>query len=363
MPVFMGGDSRSYHPKTPSIPAECYASATVAMASIIPINGKWRAQIRRKGHKTLTKTHPTKAAAQSWVRRIENDLDAGKPVGDSYTVGDLIESYRKLREAARPILDTGNEHYMLKALVKHLGHIDAAKLNTEDLVAYCQSRKDEGAGPYTINMDLSKLGTALRYAASAKNLLLPDSIGLARPLLTHLGLIGGGGKRERRPTEDELFRILQHLENGRGHIYAEAVRFSVATAMRRGEVCKLLWSDVDEAKKLVLVRDRKDPRKKVGNNQWVPLLPAAWAIVQRQPKGDRLFPIEPGTLSKYFTEACRALSIPDLHLHDLRHEGTSQLFEQGYSIEQTALVTGHKKWENLRRYTQLKPEGLHRDKD
>jgi site-specific recombinase XerD len=65
-------------------------------------------------------------------------------------------------------------------------------------------------------------------------------------------------------------------------------------------------------------------------------------------------------LSKYFTEACRELSIPDLHLHDLRHEGTSRMFEDGYEIQQVALVTGHKKWENLKRYTQLKPEDLHR---
>jgi integrase len=91
----------------------------------------------------------------------------------------------------------------------------------------------------------------------------------------------------------------------------------------------------------------------------VPLLGDAWGILQRQPRGERVFPLEAGTLSKYFTEACRALAIPDLHFHDLRHEGASQLFEEGYAIEQVALVTGHKKWENLRRYTQLKPEDLH----
>lgn len=32
----------------------------------------------------------------------------------------------------------------------------------------------------------------------------------------------------------------------------------------------------------------------------------------------------------------------DLHFHDLRHEGTSRLFEVGFSIEQVALVSGHK---------------------
>ena len=175
-----------------------------------------------------------------------------------------------------------------------------------------------------------------------------------------MGLIGGGGKRERRPTQDELERIVEYLGQGRGVVYADTVLFAVATAMRRGEICRLLWSDVDAKKKLVLVRDRKDPRKKIGNNQLLPLLPAAWAVLHRQPKGERIFPIEAGTFSKYFTEACRALSIPDLHLHDMRHEGTSQLFEDGYPLEQVALVTGHRDWRNLRRYTQLKPEALHR---
>lgn len=332
------------------------------MASILQVKGKWRALVRRAGRKPICKTHATKAAAVAWARKIEAQLDAGgDAVADAVAVGDLIKAYRALRDASRPVSDSSNEHYILKALCRLLGEKDAHRLTTEDLVAYCRERRDEGAGPYTLNMDLSKLSTALRYAASAKNLLLPDSVGLARPLLVHLGMIGGGGKRERRPTADELERIVSHLTNGRGAVYADAVLFAVATAMRRGEICRLLRADIDAAKKLLLVRDRKDPRKKVGNDQWIPLLPSAWEVLSRQPRGERIFPIEAGTLSKYFTEACRALSIPDLHLHDMRHEGTSQLFEQGYTIPEVALVTGHKKWDNLKRYTQLRPEGLHRD--
>ena len=50
----------------------------------------------------------------------------------------------------------------------------------------------------------------------------------------------------------------------------------------------------------------------------------------------------------------------DLHFHDLRHEGTSRLFEAGFAIEQVSLVTGHKDWKMLRRYTHIRPEALHR---
>ena len=64
-------------------------------------------------------------------------------------------------------------------------------------------------------------------------------------------------------------------------------------------------------------------------------------------------------MSNVFTRACQALRIDDLHFHDLRHEGTSRLFEAGFRIEQVSLVTGHKDWKMLRRYTHLKPESLH----
>lgn len=331
------------------------------MASIIQINGKWRAQIRRAGHKPITKTHPTKTAALAWARKIEAQMDAGVTVeGDGYPVADLIDDYRKLRESARPILDTSTEHYTLKMLGRLLGGVDAHKLGVDDVLAFAQARKDEGAGPYTINMDLSKLSTVLRYAGAAKRLTFPDAVGSARPLLMHLGLIGGGGKRERRPTQDEMERIDAHLRAGRGVVYAEAVLFAACSAMRRGEVCAVLKSEINPETKVVPLW-RKHPRKGKVLEQ-VPLLEQAYEVAMRQPDSEdgRLFPIEPGTLSKYFTEACRELNIPDLHLHDMRHEWTSQLFEQGYSIPEVALVTGHKKWENLKRYTQLKPEKLRR---
>jgi len=329
------------------------------MASITKVGSSWRALIRRKGHKALCKTFKTKAQAEVWARQREAEIDRGEIVAEPgvLTVKELLQAYRELRDQSRPIADTSNEHYMLKHLEEGLGDRRAGALSSQDLVGFCQLRKEEGAGPYTINMEISKLGTALRYAGSFLKISLPDVVGQARPLLNHLSLIGGGGKRERRPTEDEVTRLLKQLKQP----YADIVRFGIATAMRRGEIVKLRWDDLDAEKKLILVRDRKDPRKKQGNDQWVPLLGEAWDVVQRQPKGDeRIFPVHEQTLSKYFKEACDTLGIPDLHFHDLRHEGTSRLFEQGYEIQQVSLVTGHKDWRHLRRYTNLRPEDLHR---
>lgn len=336
------------------------------MASIINRDGKWRALIRRKGHPSYCQTFGTKAQALAWARQIEADIDRGRApeaksvLGKSFTLSDCITEYRKLRGQSRPVADDSNEHYMLKVLDRLLGSIDVTVLQPSDLVTFCQHRHDEGAGPYTCNMDIGKLGTVLRLVGVHKRLNLPDVVGQARPLLAHMGLIGGGGKRERRPDADELTRIID-LIGQRGQVYADVVRFAVGTAMRRGEIVKLMRSDIDSEKRLILVRDRKDPRQKQGNNDWVPLLGTMWDLVQAQPVSPdgRLFPLHEQTISKYFKETCDALGIVDLHFHDLRHHGVSLLFEQGFDIPHVAMVSGHKSWSSLKRYANLKPEDLH----
>lgn len=328
------------------------------MASISNINGKWRALIRRKGHKSISKWFDTKGKAAAWARDIEGQIVSGEmpPEVSKSTIDQLITKYRNIRATTRPILDTSTEHYTLKQLSKNLGHIVAAQMTVDDLLGWAQARRDEGAGAYTVNCDLSKLGTVIRYAGDN----LPDVIGRARPKLSYLGLIGGGGLRERRPTTEESRLILSWLEKEKGQVYADFVEFAATTAMRRGEVARILWEDLDEEKRMVLIRDRKDPRQKVGNDQWVPLLGNSFAIIKRQVKTtEKIFDVHPQTISKYFTECCVKLGIPDLHLHDMRHEGISAMFESGFDIPQVAVVSGHRDWRHLKRYTQIKPESLH----
>jgi integrase len=119
--------------------------------------------------------------------------------------------------------------------------------------------------------------------------------------------------------------------------------------MRQEEICLICWADVDATQKVVIVRDRKDPREKDGNDQLVPLLDAtgidAWAVMQEQkaasPKTERIFPYNGRSLGTAFRRAYRELGLENLHFHDLRHEAASRFFEAGFTIEQVALVTGH----------------------
>ena len=63
-------------------------------------------------------------------------------------------------------------------------------------------------------------------------------------------------------------------------------------------------------------------------------------------------------LSGAFLKLCREVKIDDLHIHDLRHEATSRLFEKGLNPVEVATITGHKDTRMLMRYTHLRAEDL-----
>lgn len=335
------------------------------MASIIKVGDRWRAQVRRKHHSPQTKTFRTQREAKEWATALESRIDARAEPKAAATVrvGDLIREYRRLREeGGRGIDPVTNVHYMLRHLEDDLGHEPVTALTPARLVQWASARKAEGAGPYTVNMELSALGTTLRHAASFMNLQLPDVTGQARPLLLHLQLIGGGARRTRRPTEDELAAVLAYVE-ARDRVAADAMRVGAITGLRRSElVGKLKWSEIDERQRAAMIRQRKHPRRVLARDELVPLLGESWAIVQRQPRHpaeDRVFPVSPEKVTDLFTAACRAAGIPDLRLHDLRHLASSRLQELGFDDVERMAITGHRTVAMNARYTHPSPEHLH----
>jgi integrase len=259
----------------------------------------------------------------------------------------------------------------LEALKRDLGKCRIGHLDRSRLIDFGRARAEAGAGPVTLGIDIGAIKLVLTHAAAVHGLdVSSEPVDLARIALKRLGLIGKGNERDRRPTRRKLERLPRLFDaNPRLTIpMTRIMYFAVATAMRLDEICRIAWRDIDPERRMLLVRDRKDPRSKSGNDQRIPLFAAtghdAWAMVKAQAAAlgnvcGKVFPYNSRSVGTAFRRACRELQIDDLHFHDLRHEGTSRLFEAGFAIEQVALVTGHKDWKMLRRYTHIRPEMLH----
>lgn len=354
----------SMHVKPPVYTSRCYQFATGIMASIIKVNGKWRAQVRRKGQPAQTKTFSTKVLAQQWAKSLEGDVEhmaAGiLPRGPQWTVGKLIERYEREVGESKPF--GRNKADVLKKLRTLLEGVQLADLTPARVVEYI--RDDRRVSGVTAAIDLTYLKGVLSMARALFEIpVQPSIVDDARESLNHLGLLERGAERDRRPTANEIAGIRGWLQAHSETFTPDHLDFILSSCFRPpSEIVRLRWEDLNREDRTIIIRDRKDPRRKIGNHQIVPLLGECMAIIDRQPKkGDLIFPVNGDTWSTVFPRACRALKITDLRLYDMRHEAISRLVATNkYSILEMMLITGHKDPKQLARYTQLRARDLHR---
>lgn len=337
-------------------------------------SGAWRVQVRRKG-RSVSETFIRYDDAKKWSVDAERQIDRGETpalskVGKLQTFGDLIDLHiADMKEVGNP--PRRSKAATLTMLKRRLGRRNMIELDRERVIAFGRERAAEGAGPMTLSIDIGTIKLILSHAAAVHGLpVRVEPVDMARTALKRLGLVGKGKERDRRPTDEEIEALIQHFEGNPRQIIpvARIIKFAIATAMRQEEICRTTWDDLNVRTKMLTIRDRKDPRHKTGNDQRIPLLAVsgydAIALIEEQRAARnnrdlRIFPYDSKSVSAAFTRACKDLEIEDLHFHDLRHEATSRLFEFGFQIPQVALVTGHKDWKMLRRYTHIRPEALH----
>jgi integrase len=328
---------------------------------------KWRAIVRKAGAKPVARTFPTKAAAREWAVQVEHEISTGRYRRPARgRLSDVIDRYLVEAAELRPIGRT--KRSAIGGIRSALGDLPLTAIDTQSLIRFALDRHRAGAGPVTIGIDLSYLGTILRTARALWGIETnTEAITDARVALRRLGLVERARERDRRRSEDELEALFAFWRRRppREVPMPDIVMVAIVTAMRCEEITRVAWQDCDLERRLLTIRDRKHPREKRGNDSTIPLLSAcemgfdAANIIARQPRrAGRIFPAKAATVSTAFTRACSECGIEDLNFHDLRHEATSRLFEAGYRIEQVALVTGHKDWRQLRRYVQLRPEDL-----
>ena len=345
------------------------------MASIVKLpSGNWRAQLRHR-QKSISKTFKLNSQALRWATEQQDRIERGKtPTNrDSVktdTVGELIKMHLDDMAQVGKAAQRSKEHALLRLQDdRDVGRVKVANFTRERVIDFGRRRAREGAGPSTLSGDLSFIGTVFEHASAIYGHKVPmEDLRLGRGALVRLGLVGKSVERDRRPTADELNRLLAFFRfRPRLTIPMERiVKFAVATAMRQEEITRILYDDFNRDERTVLIRQRKHPRDKASNNQVVPLVADAGfdpiALIDDQmqwvsPKG-AIFPYCARSIGAAFRRACIELQIDDLHFHDLRHEGISRLFEADWNIPEVAAVSGHRDWKMLQRYTHLRPSDI-----
>lgn len=333
---------------------------TVAyMAQIILIRD------RKKVHQEA-KTFDRRPAATAWIKKREAELS--KPEGLAAalaakrrsTLANAIDKY--VMESTRSMGRTKTQ--VLNAIKNFdIADMACADINSQHITAFAtELRKTRSAA--TVSNYLSHLSAVFRIARPAWGFELNyEAVRDAFIVGKALGLTGKAQSRERRPTIEEMDKLMAHFEERHARRPTstpmhKVAAFAMFSTRRLEEITRIQWADLDEEGSRVLVRDMKNPGEKIGNNVWCDLPPPALQIIRSMERtDDRIFPFSTDAIGTAFTRAVALLGIEDLHLHDLRHEGVSRLFELGMNVPHVAAVSGHRSWNSLRRYTHLRQVG------
>lgn len=307
-----------------------------------------------------SETFDREQAAKAWMKKRETELaEPGALVKTpDPTLGEVIDQYN--REKMRQHGKTKTQ--VLRTIrASDLAELRCSEVTSPALVAYVKSL---ATTPQTRGNYVAHLASVFTVARPAWGYPLDEqAMKDARVVLVKLGLVSRSKQRDRRPTLDELNRLMAHYQvseaKRRDSIPMQRIiLFAIFSTRRQEEITRVVIEDLDAEHRELIVRDMKNPGEKIGNDVRTLLTPEALALIQLQgrTKG-AIWGGNSDSISTSFTRTCALLGIEDLHFHDLRHEGISRLFEMGWTIPQVAQVSGHRSWNSLKRYTHLRQSG------
>jgi integrase len=336
---------------------------------------RWQAVIRRKGWPKQSRAFAARADAEAWARELESEMDRGvfvrRDLAESTTLKELLERY-----AAEVVPGhKGKESEALRCAAlatTELASRIVATLRRRDFSDYARARL-KVRKPATVRREIQLFHAAIEWARDEEDIYLPDNPA-RRVKLPPLN-----NERQRRLLDGEEEQLLAACElserrRSEGGTYEESgtltwwlrplVILALETAMRRGELLALKWTDVDLERRVVRLHTSKN-----GNPRDVPLSSRAITALRSMPRAINgpVIPASPNAVKlawnrlrararRAYRDYCAQRNLQDkglfenLRFHDLRHEATSRIAERVPNVVELSAITGHLDLNMLRRY-------------
>lgn len=248
---------------------------------------------------------------------------------------------------------------------------DMAHLSIEEARAIRQDRLEDEITPQTLNRDrnalIGCLNKALEWMVIDKNPLDHPAF---YPLVEHdaerVRWLGQHDSNEEF-TLGERARFTAALNDDRTPQYLrDMANIAINTGLRRGELFKLTWANVNFKTNVITVAASTAKTAKVRH--------IAMANIVRETL-DRLHKaavksmhglvfLEPATGNQFkevryeWEDLVRRASLTDFRYHDMRHDFASRLIQNGASLYEVAALLGHSDIKMTQRYAHLAPQQL-----
>ncbi len=325
--------------------------------------GSWyvHLQINGKRIRKVIKEARTKAEALRAERMIISELFENRwGSGGQKNFTEFVEnSYKPYAEEHKKGFYV--ELSVLKVLTKRFGKSCLCDITPEEIEKFKRERASETTkfgklrSKATVNRDVAVLSAVFNLAK--------DFGELKENPVNHVKYYTDLPTRERVLSEDEE-RIL--FEAIRDEVrFSNQVEILLYTGMRRGELFKLEWRDVDLEEGYINLRKETT---KTNRARPLPMLSNVKAIFENlsretgeiHPEAKIFSGIDSqaNTFSNHFTEVCKGLGFKDLTVHSLRHTYSTRAYECNMSAFAQKALLGHSKLTMTDRYTHVSKETL-----
>ena len=314
------------------------------MASIRKRGKSWQAQVRSRKTGAIGKSFYRKVDAERWAIEQEALMQTGQFAQmqtQDLKLADLMQAYSKKVTPTKR--GAAQEFRRISRLMKErdLMLIPLPKAQPHIFASFRDRRLKDGVR--ACQYDLVLLRHAWNMARVEWGWPLGDNP------LSLIRMPKNNPPRERRLRTGEYEALRDAADQSKSWYLWPIVDIAIETAMRRGEILSLLWTNIDRRKQRALL-----PITKNGRSRWVPLSELALKHIEQAPRtADRVFPITDVAFRQAWDRLRNRAAITDLTFHDLRHESLSRKFESGMNIPQVMAISGHRTASQLFRYVQL----------
>ena len=163
-------------------------------------------------------------------------------------------------------------------------------------------------------------------------------------------------ERDRWVTHEELPRLIIALQKEKNRYAAAAVLLYLLTGLRKTELLKSKWEDIN-----VFRNEIKVSETKAGNDHYVPLSDRALEVLKSIPRtigNPHIFPGRGKTghivnMTKPWNRIRKEAGVEDVRLHDLRRTAGSWMAQRGDSLHLIGKILNHASIETTRVYARL----------
>lgn len=338
----------------------------------VEVKGKLyaRLQYRAENGKYKVKYRPLsdKRKARSVVEEMRRELEThGEETlqTDKMIFSEFAALYRKSK-MTEAVFENGVKisgrksqiDWAVNALIEYFGTKRLRSIKPGDLEIYRTSRLSHSTRRggkrtiATVNRELTVLRAMLNFA------LQNDWI-IQNPFNKSKGVISTAAEveRDRVLSFAEEQRLLAACTGRRAHL-KPLLTCALDTAMRRGEIFKMRWQDVDFETGEIYIPQTNTKTEDARTVGMTPRLREELVkLWDSSPKEQELlvFGIT-NTIKTAFKTACTEAQISNFRFHDCRHTATTRMIASGSPHTEVMKITGHTQLKTFLRYLNITPE-------